>query len=554
MTATATSLDAGGPQVPESQAPAAAQHVRLIFGALMIVMLLSSLNQTVLSTALPTIVGELDGVDHMTWVITGYILAATIAMPIYGRVSDLYGRKPVLIGAVLLFLAGSVAGAFAGNIEWLIVARVIQGIGGGGLMILSQAAIADVIPARERGRYMGLMGAVFAVSSVAGPLLGGWLTEGPGWRWAFWLNLPLGALAIGALLAFLHLPRRRHDERRLDYLGMALLAAATTTLVLVATWGGRQYAWGSATILGLIAATVALGGLFALAEGRAHSPVIPLSLFKDRSFALTTVAGLMVGVAMYGAIGYLPTYLQMVEGVSATEAGMLMIPMMGGLLLASVFSGQMVSRTGRYKKFPLVGSVVIAIGLALIATLSVDSPVWLLCTYIGVLGIGIGSSMQILVLIVQNSVPNAIVGTAMAGSNYFRQVGATLGSAVVGSVFSSRLVSLLTDRLAGAGGAGGASINSFTPEAVSALPDALRIPVIESYNEALMPIFVFLVPLALLATLALAFLKEQPLATTVRDEAVAEGLAEGQLLPAGVEDEDESENLQVSAVSVPRQR
>jgi len=491
--------------------------VGLLFAALMVTMLLASLNQTVLATALPTMVGELHGVDQMTWVISGYILASTIMMPIYGRISDQLGRKPVLISAIAVFMIGSILGAVAQDMSVLIVARVVQGLGAGGLMILSQAAIADVVPARERGRYMGAMGAVFAVSSVAGPLLGGWFTEGPGWRWAFWINLPLGALAITAVSVFLHLPSRRHDTRpRLDYLGMALLAGATTALVLASTWGGSTYDWASPQILGLIAAFLVLGAVFVWAESRASSPVIPLSLFRERNFVLTATASLAVGVMMFGTIGYMPTYLQMVTGVDATEAGLLMIPMMGGLLVASVVSGQMVSRSGRYKVFPLTGSVVMAIGLVLISTLTVETSLVVLCAYICLFGLGIGMSMQILTLIVQNTFPNAIVGTATAANNYFRQVGATLGSAVVGSVFASRLTNELVAKFSAAGGVPeGTSINSLTPAGVNALPEAVRTVIVHAYNHALMPIFAFLVPLAVVALVALVFLKEVPLATSV---------------------------------------
>lgn len=508
--------------------------VLYLFIGLMITMLLAALNQTVLSTALPTIVGELDGVDQMTWVITGYILASTIVMPVYGRISDILGRKPVLLVAIVLFIAGSVVGALAGSIEILIAARVLQGIGGGGLMILSQAAIADVVPARERGKYMGAMGAVFAVASVAGPLLGGWLTEGPGWRWAFWMNVPLGLLAIAACTVFLHLPKKNTERPKLDYLGMALIAAATTALVLVCTWGGSTYEWLSPQIIGLIVATVVLAVAFCWAETKAVAPVIPLALFRDRNFTLTTIAALMIGVGMFGAIGYMPTYIQMVTGVSATVAGLLMIPMMGGLLIASVASGQAVTRTGKYKVFPIVGSAILGLGLGLLSTLHVESPTWLLCTYLAVTGIGIGLSMQILTLIVQNSFPGRIVGTATAASNYFRQVGATLGSAIVGSVFASRLISLLSEKLAGSGAAAGAGGDEFrqhlTPAGVSALPDAMRDPIIHAYNEALLPIFLFLVPLAVIAVIALLFVEQKPLATSVQDEIAAESLAEGQLL------------------------
>lgn len=512
MTATATRA-ASSPPVDEKP-----PHLGLLFASLMVVMLLASLGQTILSTALPTIVGDLGGVDHMSWVITGFILASTVMMPVYGRISDLLGRKPVLIAAIVLFIAGSALGAAAGTMSWLITARVVQGLGGGGLMILAQTSIADVVPARERGKYMGVMGAVFAVSSVAGPLLGGWITEGPGWRWAFSFNIPLGILAIIAVAVFLKLPRRPREEReRIDYLGMILLAGATTCLILVCTWGGTQYDWNSPQILLLCATTLAGAIAFVIAETRASSPVIPLSLFKDRNFTLTTVSGLAVGVAMFGAIGYMPTYIQMVKGVDATQAGLLMTPMMASLLITSIVSGQIVSRTGRYKLFPLVGMVIMGIGLWLLSTLEVSDSTVRMCVFLAVFGAGIGLSMQILVLIVQNSVPNRIVGTATASSNFFRQVGATVGSAVVGSLFISRLKDLLAENLPKIPGksAGAMDANSFTPQSVHGLPAMFRDPVIQSYNDALLPIFLFMIPLAVLAFVLLLFVEEKPLATRV---------------------------------------
>ena len=515
---------------PTPAAPTADQKadrtVLYLFIGLMITMLLASLNQTVLSTALPTIVGELKGVDQMTWVITGYILATTIVMPIYGRISDLFGRKPVLIAAISLFIVGSIIGGLAQNIEVLIASRVLQGLGGGGLMILAQATIADVVPPRERGRYMGAMGAVFAVSSVAGPLLGGWLTEGPGWRWAFWINIPLGLIAIAATIVFL--PKRATKPEKnpvIDYLGMALIAGATTALVLVCTWGGSQYAWGSWQIIGLIIVTVVLAALFVAAELRATNPVIPMDLFKHRNFVLTTIAALGIGVAMFGALGYMPTYIQMVTGVDATVAGLLMIPMMGGLLVASIVVGNIVSRTGVYKPYPIAGTLVIAVGLVLLSQLKVESPTWEICAALLVIGTGIGMAMQLLTLIVQNTFPGAIVGTATASVNYFRQVGATLGSAVVGSVFASRLIDLLHQKLPNMGDS---DRGHMTPAAINDLPEAVRQPIIHAYNEALLPIFLYLVPVVLIAFVALCFVVPEALATEVDngedpDEEIVDG-------------------------------
>ena len=515
------------------------QHLMLLFIGLMLSMLLAALNQTVLSTALPTIVGELNGVDEMVWVITAYILASTITMPIYGKLGDLMGRKPLLIAAIVLFMAGSVVGALAGTIEVLILARVFQGLGGGGLMILSQATIADVVPARERGKYMGVMGGVFALASVAGPLLGGFFTEGPGWRWAFWINIPLGLLALAGAVLFLHLPRRP-GRPRLDVGGMVLLAVATTCLVLFATWGGSKYDWTDPVILGLIAATLVAGTAFVAVERRTAEPIIPMHLFAERNFNLTTVAGLLIGVAMFGAIGYMPTYLQMVHGVDATDSGLLMIPMMGALLVTSIVSGALVSRTGRYKWMPIAGSVVVAAGLVLLSTLTAEAPLWRLCADLAVLGLGLGLSMQILVLIVQNTFPLRQVGTATASNNYFRQIGATLGSAVVGSVFAGRLADLLAQRLPAQAGCATGGTNSLTPAVVASLPEAIRTPIITSYNDALTPIFLWIAPLALLAAVLLCFVQEKALATTIERDVVPEAAGEGNLLITA-EDPEETE-------------
>ena len=501
------------------------QSIKLLFAGLMVTQLLSALNQTVLSSALPTIVGELDGVAHMTWVITAFILAATITMPIYGKLSDLLGRKPLLIAAITIFVAGSIVGALAPDMTTLIIARAIQGLGGGGLMILSQAAIADVIPARDRGKYMGIMGAVFAVSSVAGPLLGGWFTEGPGWRWAFWINLPLGALALVATIVLLNIPRPVLAVRpKLDYLGMVLISLATTAIVLTVTWGGTQYEWTSPTILALSAAALIASVAFVLVEKRAEQPIMPLFLFKDRNFNLTTISALATGVAMFGAIGYTPTYLQMAGGYSATIAGLLMTPMMGFLLISSIVSGIFVSRTGKYKSMPIIGSFILAVGLLLLSTIKADTSIVITCLYLGVIGLGLGMSMQILTLIVQNSFPLRHVGTATASSNYFRQVGATLGSAVVGSVFASRLLRLVSKHLGEQGSAVG-DTNSFTPAMLHELPPELLGPIVTAYNEALMPIFLYLVPLAVASGVVLFFLKEKPLATSIERD-LAEPLEE----------------------------
>ncbi|HEY8822441.1 MAG TPA: MDR family MFS transporter [Dermatophilaceae bacterium] len=500
------------------------RNILLVFAGLMVTMLLASLDQMIFSTALPTIVGELNGVDHMLWVTTAYILASTIMLPIYGNLGDLIGRKGLFIGAIALFVLGSIIGGLSQNMAWLIGGRAVQGLGGGGLMILAQAIIADVVPARERGRYMGIMGGVFALSSVAGPLLGGWFTEGIGWRWAFWMNVPLGALAIASAMLFLRLPKNSRTKPKLDVAGMALLAVASTCLVLTTTWGGTTYGWGSATIIALIVGTIVAAAAFVSAERKAAEPIMPPHLFRDRNFNLTTIAGLITGIAMFGALAYLPTYLQMVTGAGATKAGFLMIPMMAALLVSSVISGQFVSKTGRYKWLPIIGTLLVSVSLVLLSTMTPSLPVWTLCSYLAVMGVGLGMSMQILILIVQNSFPISQVGTATASNNYFRQIGASLGSAIVGSLFVARLTQLLTDRMPGGGNTAAGSSNSFTPAIVRELPAAVRGVIIGAYNDALTPVFLYMVPLILIAVVLLCFVKEKPLATTIERDIVPETL------------------------------
>lgn len=491
----------------------------LIFSALIVAMLMASLGQTVLATALPTIVGELSGVEHMAWVITAFILASTVMMPVYGKLGDMFGRKPLFVVAIGLFILGSALGGASQDMGQLIAARVVQGMGGGGLMILSQATIADVVPARERGRYMGVMGGVFAFSSVAGPLLGGWLTDGPGWRWTLWMNVPLGLLALAGVVVLLKLPARRVADApgRVDIWGMTLLAVATSALVLASTWGGTEHAWTSPLILGLAVLTVVAGALFVWVESRTAEPVLPLTLFRSRNFVLTMLAGLITGVAMFGALGYMPTYLQMVTGYSPAHAGLLMIPMMGMLLIASIVVGRRTAATGRYRATMVTGSVITATGLGLLSTLTPETPVYLECLYLGVLGLGLGCTMQLLTLVAQNSFSQRMVGTATAGQNYFRQVGATLGSAVVGALFASRLGALLTERMSAdqLSQADGADVNSLTPELVGQLAGPLRATVVESYNEALVPIFLWMVPLVLVSTVLLLLVKEVPLSTSL---------------------------------------
>jgi len=480
-----------------------------ILASLMIAMLLSALDQMIFSTALPTIVGELHGVSHMLWVTTAYILAATISMPLYGKLSDLIGRKSLLLIGIGIFLVGSVVGGIAQDMSTLIVARAIQGFGGGGLMILAQATIADVIPISKRGKYMGFIGAVFGLSSVLGPLLGGFFTDGIGWRWAFWFNIPLGLIAFTVSALVLKAPFKR-IKAKFDILGTLTMAIAVSSLVLFTSWGGTQYDWNSGIIITLIATFAVFTGIFIFVELKASEPIIPLRLFKDRNFAIAAIAGLIVGIGMFGALGYLPTYLQVVNGLGATNSGLLLLPMMAGLIFMSVISGQIVSRTGNYKWLPVIGFAAVAIALYLFSTMTVSTPLWQTSAYMVLMGAGIGSVMQILVLIIQNSVPHSQVGVATATNNFFREIGASLGAAFVGGLFSHKLTTLLESNLPkGAVGSGGN--NSLTPAIIEKLPTTIKTIVIAAYNSALTPVFGYIIPLFLVGLLMLIFIKHKPM-------------------------------------------
>lgn len=507
-----TPADVGG----TSAAPMSRGAVLWVFVGLLVSMFMFSLNQTVLATALPTIVGELDGWDSMLWVSTAFMLASTATMPAYGKVGDLFGRKPLFLVAISIFILGSVIALFADSMAMLITGRVFQGLGGGGLMTLSQAIIATIVPARSRGKYMGIMGSAFAVSSVAGPLLGGWITEGPGWRWAFAINLPLGALAILTAAFLLKLPHEKADERpRIDGVGMMLIAVFTTCLVLMSAWGGHQYEWTDPVIILLGAVSLIAAVTFVFVELKVTEPVVPMSLFADRNFTLSTIAGVFIGVAMFGVLSYMPTYLQMVHGVEAARAGLMMTPMMGFMLLVSTGIGFVVSRWGRYKIYPIIGTVIMGLALLFMSRMHSDDSALIPIALLALLGVGIGLSMQLLVLIVQNSFPLSMVGTATASNNFFRQIGATLGMSVIGSVFTARLMTNLADSLPPkAQGAAGAS-GQLTPAKAAELPAPIHDAVVASYNDALVPIFLWVVPLLAIATVILLFIKEIPLATTV---------------------------------------
>lgn len=480
-----------------------------VFAGVISAMVLASLDQTVFSTALPTIVGDLAGVDKMLWVITAYVLASTVVIPIYGKLGDTLGFKRLLLVAVVLFLIGSGISGMATNMDLLIVGRAVQGLGGGGLFVLSISIIGSIIPARKRGKYQGITMIAFMLPMVAGPVIGGLFTDTIGWRWAFWLNFPVGILALISIYKFIPLVVPK-IKAAIDYLGIFFLSVASVAIVLWTTWGGSEFAWMSwQTAALLLLAVGAIAGLV-FAEYGAKQPVMPGSLFKDRNFLIMVAVGLVIGIVMLGSMSYVPTYIQMVTGYGATKSGLLMLPMMLGASPLSIFVGLMMNRTGKYKRYILIGVAMMGVAMVLLSLIRVDTPIWLVCGYLMVLGIGMGMSMPVINQVVQNQFTVEYVGVATATNNYFRQIGSALGAALVGNLFVTNLINHLSGNMTPNAHFDG-DANSLTPELVNSLPSAVRDIVLQAYNSALTPIFLWILPLVGLAFLLLVFLKEIPL-------------------------------------------
>jgi EmrB/QacA subfamily drug resistance transporter len=482
------------------------RRILVVVSGLMLVLLLASLDQTIVSTALPTIVGELGGLEHLSWVVTAYLLAVTAVTPLYGKLGDLYGRKIVLQGALILFLVGSALCGLAQGMTELIAFRAIQGLGGGGLMVSAQAAIGDVVPPSDRGRYTGLFGAVFGISSVAGPLIGGFLTTHLSWRWIFYVNLPLGIAALAVLAVTLPTvsERRRHQ---IDYAGTVLLAAGLSGIILLTSLGGNTYDWDSPQIVGLGVIGVACLVALSFVERHVPEPILPPSLFRNRVFVVTSAVALVVGFALFGALTYLPLFQQIVRGLSPTASGLQLLPVMGGLLISSIISGQVIARVGRYKFFPIAGTAVAAFGMFLLSSLDETTATGVAALHMLVLGLGLGMVMQVLVLAVQNAVPYEMLGVATSGSTLFRSIGGSLGTAVLGAIFSGHLRSELPT--------GAASEGGLDPTAIRQLPAALHDVFINAFTDALQLVFTVATAVVLVAFVLSWLIPERPLRTTV---------------------------------------
>jgi EmrB/QacA subfamily drug resistance transporter len=493
------------PEVPSGPS----REVLIVLPGLLLAIMLAMLDQLIVSTALPRIVGDLGGVTHLSWVVTAYVLASTVTTPLYGKLGDLYGRKRLLMAAIVIFLIGSALSGLAHSMDQLIVFRALQGLGAGGLLVGAIATIGDLVPPRERGQYMGYMMAAMSLAMIAGPLVGGYITDSLSWRWIFYINMPVGGAALIYLFVTLHLPRHK-VQHKIDYLGAALLAVAAGSVVLLTTWGGSQYAWRSVQILGLGVLAIAATAGFLVTETRATEPVLPLHVFRNRNFSLIAGMSFLLGLAMFGALTFLPLYQQTVQHLSATASGLMLIPLMLGSTVTTLIAGQVTTRTGRYKALPIIGSGVMAIGMYLLTGLSMSTSLVTSGLYFVVLGIGMGFLMQITTLVAQNSVAPRDIGVASSSRTFFQQIGGSIGVSAFGAIFAHRLTSQLSATLPGVhlAAGGGASLN---PVQLVRLPAAIKHDVFAAITYAVQGVFWWALPAALVVFVLAWMIKEVPL-------------------------------------------
>ncbi len=486
------------------------RQIMVVMAGLMVGMFLAALDQSIVGTALPRITSDLGGFSKLSWVVTAYLLASTASTPLWGKISDLYGRRLLFQIAIVVFVAGSLASGFSADMDQLIAFRAVQGLGAGGLMALALATVGDVIPPRERGRYQAYFALTFGVSSVLGPILGGFFADGPGWRWIFFINVPLGIIALVVTSAALKMPHVRRDHS-IDYLGAAVIVASVSSLLLYTAWAGPERGWGDPTGLTLLVGGLVLAVLFVLVELRATEPIIPMRLFRNSVFSLSNGFGFLVGIAMFGSMIYLPVYLQVVSGMSPTRSGLAMVPMILGIFTTSLSAGQVMSRTGRYRVFPPAGALLLTVALVLLSRLGVESPYWFAAVAMYVFGAGLGLSLQVMVVVVQNSVDRSDIGVATSSVAFFRQMGGSFGTALFGAILTSRLSTHLSDVLPG-GATTARTIDTNDTDAISELPEALRGLVREAFSRSLDEMFLTAVPIVVVAGLLALFIKELPLA------------------------------------------